>query len=284
LRQRVVDFVLVKKKSKKRASETFKVHYKTVLNWVKQWETTKELSPKPRSPKPTYKLDHLRLRESVLMHPDRYQYEHAQIFGVSQSAISKALSKMGITHKKKTCHYEEQNKQDVDVFKQKLSQVTKDQCVYLDECGIKPDQIRESGWAARGEPVLGTRIGKRQPKTNLIAVLHKKTLQAPFIYEGSMNADLFNLYLKRYLLPVLKPGQIVIMDNASFHKSELTKTLIEQKYSKIVFLPPYSPDLNPIEHSWALLKRYIRRFYSEFDSLALVLDFIFQYISPFAPT
>jgi transposase len=76
--------------------------------------------------------------------------------------------------------------------------------------------------------VIDTRLGKRQPKINLIAVRTEQTLQAPFIYEGAMNADLFNIYLKQYLLPVLKPGQIVIMDNASFHKSELTKTLIEQ--------------------------------------------------------
>ena len=160
------------------------------------------------------------------MHPDRYQYEHAQIFGVSQSAISKALSKMGITHKKKTCHYEEQNSLDVEAFKQKLSQATPNQCVYLDECGIKQDLIRDFGWAARGEQVLGSLPYKRQPKINLIAALH--TLQAPFIYEGTMNTDLFNIYLKQYLLPVLKPGQIIIMDNAPFHKSELTKILIEQ--------------------------------------------------------
>lgn len=60
--------------------------------------------------------------------------------------------------------------------------MTEDQCVYLDECGIKPNQIRESGWAARGEPVLGTRVGKRQPKTNLIAVLHKQTFLASTFY------------------------------------------------------------------------------------------------------
>jgi transposase len=62
------------------------VHYKTVLNWIRQWETTKDLSPKPISPKPADKLDYSRLREQVLVHPDWSQYEHAQIFGVSQSA------------------------------------------------------------------------------------------------------------------------------------------------------------------------------------------------------
>lgn len=194
LRQRVVDFVLTEKASQKKASEVFQVHYKTVLNWVKQWKKTKELSPKARRTKPASKLDYRRLREQVLAHPDWYQYEHAQTFDVSQSAISKALSKMGITHKKKTCHYEEQNEQDVEAFKQKLSQATENKCEYHDECGIKQDLIRESGWAARGEPVLGTLLYKRQPKINLIAALHKKTLQAPFIYEGAMNADLFNIY------------------------------------------------------------------------------------------
>jgi transposase len=71
-------------------------------------------------------------------------------------------------------------------------------------------------------------LGKRQPKINLIAVRIEQTLHAPFVYEGAMNTDLFNTYLEQYLLPVLKPRQIVIMDNAAFHKSELTRTLIEQ--------------------------------------------------------
>jgi transposase len=87
---------------------------------------------------------------------------------------------------------------------------------------------RESGWGLRGQPVLATRLGKRQPKINIIAALSSQTLQAPFISEGTMNTDLFNTYLEQYLLPVLKPRQIFIMDNAAFHKSELTRTLIEQ--------------------------------------------------------
>lgn len=104
---------------------------------------------------------------------------------------------------------------------------------------------------------------------------------APFIYEGGMDTDLFNIYLEEFLLPVLKPGQIIIMDNASFHKSIETELLIEQAGCKLLFLPPYSPELNPIEHSWASFKRYIKRFRYQFDSVIETIDFIFQNIISF---
>ncbi len=104
---------------------------------------------------------------------------------------------------------------------------------------------------------------------------------APFIYEGSMNTDLFNIYLEEFLLPVLKLGQIIIMDNASFHKSVETELLIEQSGCKLLFLPPYSPELNPIEHTWASLKRYIKRFRHKFDSVTETIEYIFCNINCF---
>ena len=91
-----------------------------------------------------------------------------------------------------------------------------------------------------------------------------------------MDTDLFNTYLGDVLLPVLEPGQVLVMDNASFHKSEETKSLVEQFGCKLLFLPPYSPQLNPIEHTWAVLKRYIKRFRHQFDSISETIDFIFQ--------
>ena len=96
-----------------------------------------------------------------------------------------------------------------------------------------------------------------------------------------MNTALFNTYLTEYLLPVLTPGQILVMDNASFHKSAETRRLIESKGCQLWFLPPYSPELNPIEHLWAVLKRYVRRFQSQFASLTETLDFIFQTVPLF---
>jgi len=141
---------------------------------------------------------------------------------------------------------------------------------------------REFGWAPRHEKVLGKIPGKREPKFNLIAVLNSSELKAPLIYQGTMNTVLFNTYLEEFLLPILTPGQVVIMDNATFHKSGDTHRLITEKDCQVWYLPPYSPDLNPIEHTWAILKRYVRRYRSQFDSLAPTLDFIFNSIPLFA--
>ena len=90
-----------------------------------------------------------------------------------------------------------------------------------------------------------------------------------------MNTDLFNTYLEGFLLPVLEPGQIIIMDNASFHQSVETEFLIEQAGCKLLFLPPYSPEFNPIEHTWASLKRYIKRFRHQFHSVIETIEYIF---------
>ena len=153
--------------------------------------------------------------------------------------------------------------------------------VYLDECGIPQNLYREYGWAPKGDKVLGKRTGKREKKLNLVAGYTGAELKAPFLYEGVMNTALFNTYLTELFLPILKPGQIVVMDNASFHKSAETTRVIESRGCQLWFLPPYSPELNPIEHLWAVLKRYIRHFQPHFNSLTKTLDFLFQTIPLF---
>lgn len=146
--------------------------------------------------------------------------------------------------------------------------------MYIDESGIKPNLSREYAWSPKGSKVFGYTKGKREKNVNIIAGLNNSTIIAPLVYEGTMNTDLFNTYLGEVLLPELEPGLVVIMDNASFHKSEQTRVLIEQFGCKLLFLPPYA--LNPIEHTWAVLKRYIKRFRHQFDSLIETINFIFQ--------
>ena len=116
--------------------------------------------------------------------------------------------------------------------------VTDETLVDLDECGIPQNLYRDSGWAPRGEDVFVKRTGKREPKLNLIAAYTGHPLKSPFLYEGVMNTALFNTYLTEYLLPVLTPGQILVMDNATFHKSAETRRLIESNGCQLWFLPP----------------------------------------------
>ncbi len=86
---------------------------------------------------------------------------------------------------------------------------------------------------------------------------------------------MFNTWLKQFLIPELKVGQVVIMDNASFHKSQETQQLIEQAGCKVLFLPPYSPDLNPIEIFWANFKKMVQVNLEQLKTLAKAIDFSF---------
>ena len=96
------------------------------------------------------------------------------------------------------------------------------------------------------------------------------------VFNGSCTTDLFNIWVEGFLIKELKPGQFVVMDNAAFHKSQKTKELIESVGCKVIFLPPYSPDFNPIEKFWANMKRWIRNTISSFDELYDALQVFFS--------
>ena len=98
------------------------------------------------------------------------------------------------------------------------------------------------------------------------------------VFNGSCNTDLFNNWVEHFLIKELEPGQVVIMDNASFHKSQKTKELIESVNCRVIFLPPYSPDLNPIEKFWANIKRWIKDKIREFAHLYDALKKFFYHL------
>lgn len=91
-----------------------------------------------------------------------------------------------------------------------------------------------------------------------------------------MNTDLFNFWLVNFLVPELEIGDTVIMDNATFHKSEKTKNIIQDAQCNLIFLPPYSPDLNPIEKFGANFKAKVKKNIDRFKSLADTVDFVFR--------
>lgn len=99
---------------------------------------------------------------------------------------------------------------------------------------------------------------------------------APFYFTGYCNTEVILAWVEHILIPELEPGQTVIWDNAKFHKSPEIEILIESAGCKLLFLPPYSPDLNPIEHFWAELKAWIRRFRTKEMTIPQALCAYFQ--------
>lgn len=137
--------------------------------------------------------------------------------------------------------------------------------VYIDESGFAPAVTRRYAYAPKGQRVPGLISGTRRPRTSLLAARIGNTLEAPLLFTGTCNTPVFNLWLEKELCPFLNDTHVVVMDNVPFHKSEKTKTLITAKGAALLFLPPYSPDLNPIEHDFATIKKL--REYREHETL-----------------
>ncbi len=153
--------------------------------------------------------------------------------------------------------YSERSHQKRIDYLRRLRQIVKDRgsIVYLDESGFERTAHRSHGWGLRGKKVYGERSGNTRPRTSLISARQGKRLLAPILFEGNTNATLFNYWLKSHLFAKLAQGSTIIMDNATFHKTAATKRIIEQAGHSLLFLPPYSPDFNPIEEDFAIMKR-----------------------------
>ena len=125
----------------------------------------------------------------------------------------------------------------------------------MDETGFAPSTYRPYARAFRGEKVIGYRASAQRPRTSLLGGYLKNKLIAPMLFGGTCNTTIFNEWLRHFLLPILTKPSVIILDNATFHKARSTLTLITEAGHRLLFLPPYSPHLNPIENLWANIKR-----------------------------
>jgi transposase len=150
-----------------------------------------------------------------------------------------------------------------EAFKNDIEQCAQEQLVYVDESGIDETENYPYGWCPKGERFWAEKTGKKRHRVSMIGALNQSQFKAPFLFDGYCDSHVFEQYIEHCLVPVLIPGQKVIADNASFHKSARAKQLIEKAGCSFKFLPPYSPDLNPIEHSWFPIKNNIRKALAE---------------------
>src|SRR6185312_439881 len=130
--------------------------------------------------------------------------------------------------------------------------------VFVDETGASTKMVRARGRAPKGQRLVGREPWGHWKTTTFTAGLRRGGLVAPYVLDGPMNGEAFLVYVEKILAPELKPGDIVVMDNLAAHKVQGVRALIEAAGANLLYLPPYSPDLNPIEMAFAKLKALLR--------------------------
>ena len=127
--------------------------------------------------------------------------------------------------------------------------------VYFDESGFASESYRPHGWAKVGQKVFGLVSGNNRKATNLIMAQRGKEWLAPMLFTGSCNTETVNQWLEKMLLPELKTPSVIVMDNARFHNKDHIQDRLEKSGHAMLPLPRYSPDFNPIEQSFATIKK-----------------------------
>ena len=163
---------------------------------------------------------------------------------------------------KKSLRASEQERADVRQARRswpyRLAHRNKKRLFYLDESGAQTNLARRYGRAPRGERLVSSVPAGHWSSLTMLCVIMFDRVVAPMVTDGPMNSIVFQGYVNWLLVPELKPSDTVVMDNLSSHKSNVVKEAIEGTGAKLMFLPPYSPDLNPIENMWAKVKGRLR--------------------------
>lgn len=145
--------------------------------------------------------------------------------------------------------------------------------MFVDESGATTEMTRRYGRAARGDRVREATPAGHWSTLTLLGAMNREGLLASMTVESPTDGDVMSAYLEQVLCPRLEPGQVVVMDNLSAHKVPRVRELIEATGAQLLYLPPYSPDFNPIEQCWSKVKQRLR------DLKARTVDSLQQAIS-----
>jgi transposase len=178
--------------------------------------------------------------------------------------------------KKKTYGYRERDATKRAAFLAELATIPSAQRVYIDESGMDERDDYGYGWSPRGQRLEALKSGRRSGRINMIAAYCEQHLLAPFTVEGACNRVVFETWLETCLIPALQPGQVVIADNATFHHGGRIAALLAAAGCRLLYLPPYSPDLNRIEKCWAWLKSRIRKRFAQTVPLRQAMESVLK--------
>jgi len=148
--------------------------------------------------------------------------------------------------------------------------------VYVDEAGIDNREEYPYGYCEIGQRFHSLKSGKRTQRVSWIAALKEGKVFAPMTFEGSCNRDLFEMWLSECLVPQLQPGDVIVIDNATFHRSQFINEIMALTGCEILYLPTYSPDFNKIERWWFVLKNWMKQRWDEFETFRDCVDAAFH--------
>ena len=182
---------------------------------------------------------------------------------IKKSALSVRIINAGYTFKKKTLHPDAQKREDViearETFKNEQNQVDITAAYWLDESSINLGMTRLYGRALLNERVDDYVPDVRFERTSLIGALGIDGIVAPMSFKGTLNQEVFAQYIEQMLTPILKAGQVLFLDNLSVHKVKDVLKPLATKGVHVIFLPPYSSDLSPIENAFSKIKACLRK-------------------------
>ncbi|WP_316358854.1 transposase [Candidatus Neptunichlamydia sp. REUL1] len=229
-------------------AKRFGVSVNSLFLWSKQIE------PKQTKNRPAIKIDKETLMGDIEKYPDAFCYERANRLNVTASGIRSAMKRLKISYKKHTKPSQSLQKKR-KAFVQKIAKYKKlgVPIVYIDESGFAHDMPRTYGYAKIGERCFGTHDWGAKGRTNVIGALIGKSLLTLALFDCTINTDAFTAWTEQDLLPKLSAEIVIVMDNAAGHI--------------LKYLPPYSPDLNPIEYKWAQAKSKRRKYRCGIDEL-----------------
>ena len=144
-------------------------------------------------------------------------------------------------------------------WKARQASVDPERLVFIDETWAKTNMAPLRGWGRRGVRLIGKAPHGRWRTLTFIAALRVDRVDAPCVFDGPINGEKFRAYVEQFLVPTLRPGDIVVLDNLGSHKGNAVRQAIRAAGARRLFLPPYSPDLNPIEQAFAKLKHWLRQ-------------------------
>jgi transposase len=131
--------------------------------------------------------------------------------------------------------------------------------LFIDETWIKTNMAPLRGWAPRGRRLHADVPHGHWKTLTFLAALRHDRIEAPCVIDGPINGEVFLAYIEQVLVPILRPGDVVILDNLGSHKGKKARRRIRTAGAHLIFLPPYSPDLNPIEQVFSKLKHHLRK-------------------------